>query len=375
MVGSIPELDPRHVAGSLCQIAMDNAQTCINIVDREGRLLFFNLAAEKASGYRRQDVLGKSFVEVFYQGRKFAADGRYLNPLVETLETGREFQALEQEIEFAGKVCLYDVNTQILLDSAGQVDGVLMAVRDITEERQLLEKVREAEKLAVVGRVASGLAHELKNPLAAMRAIGEMLQISREDADKFGRIIMEECDHLNGIINQLLSLARPSKPRFEAADLHRVIRDVLALISSKASLNNIRIEFDLDENLAQPMEFDPQLIRQLLLNLLNNGLQAMKAGGILMVSTSLAASGDRVELRIADTGCGIAEKDLPRIFEAFFSTKENGTGIGLKVCQQIVQAHGGEIAVMSGVGQGSVFTVCLPLRRKDMPLARRETAV
>ncbi|MGE5576550.1 MAG: two-component system sensor histidine kinase NtrB [Syntrophothermus sp.] len=351
---------------------MDNAQTCINIVDREGRLIFFNRAAEISSGYRRQDVLGKPFVEVFYQGRKFDAQGRYLNPLLETLETGREFQEQEQEIEFAGKVRLYNINTRALADGAGRMDGVLMAVRDITNERKPQEKIREAEKLAVLGGVASGLAHELKNSLTALRAIGQMLQISPEDAARFGRIIVEECDRLDVIINQLLSLARPSKPRFEAADLHKVIQDVLTLISSKASLHNVRIRVDLDGNLPQSMEFDPKLIKQLLLNLCNNALQAMETGGMLSVSTFFAPSRDRVKLRIADTGCGITAKDLPRIFEAFFTTKESGTGIGLKVCQQIVEAHGGEIEVRSEVGQGSVFTVDLPLRQKEPPLIRQE---
>lgn len=372
MTNCVPEFDHLHLEGSLSQIAMDNAQTCINIVDREGRLIFFNRAAEISSGYRRQDVLGKPFVEVFYQGRKFDAQGRYLNPLLETLETGREFQEQEQEIEFAGKVRLYNINTRALADGAGRMDGVLMAVRDITNERKPQEKIREAEKLAVLGGVASGLAHELKNSLTALRAIGQMLQISPEDAARFGRIIVEECDRLDVIINQLLSLARPSKPRFEAADLHKVIQDVLTLISSKASLHNVRIRVDLDGNLPQSMEFDPKLIKQLLLNLCNNALQAMETGGMLSVSTFFAPSRDRVKLRIADTGCGITAKDLPRIFEAFFTTKESGTGIGLKVCQQIVEAHGGEIEVRSEVGQGSVFTVDLPLRQKEPPLIRQE---
>jgi len=259
-------------------------------------------------------------------------------------------------------------------DDLGAVVATVSVMQDVSRlrelERRRVEQILfDSEKLAATGRLAASIAHEINNPLEAIKNALYLLtnKTSPEDPNaKFLQIATRETDRVSRILRQMLGFYRP--PKMEPTDINRLIEDSENLIEKHLRQNRIKVETDLDPALPLVIASSDQ-IKQVLLNLMLNGQQAMPQGGTLFVSTRLSHGADpeflmsdSVHIQIRDTGNGIAEEHLPHIFEPFFSTKdEKGTGLGLWVSQGIVQAHGGSIKLRSRPGRGTTFSVALPI--------------
>lgn len=248
----------------------------------------------------------------------------------------------------------------------------------IIENSRLFDRIRERDRLAAIGQMAAGLAHEIRNPLGAIKGASQLLaEVDESQRATFLQIIGEEVNRLDAVVSQFLTYARPLKGKRDMVDVNHVLERTLTLIQSEP--HSGRVELQTAPNL-QPIRSDPELIRQVVLNLSRNALEAMapQGGGLLTISTALAwrggsergtstrasgtaEPGSYVRIRFEDEGPGIPPEVMERLFIPFYTTKQTGTGLGLAICQRIVESLGGTIEVQSRLGRGAVFTVFLPI--------------
>jgi two-component system sensor histidine kinase PilS (NtrC family) len=244
--------------------------------------------------------------------------------------------------------------------------GKVILFQDLTELRQMEEAMRRSDRLAVVGGLAAGLAHEIRNPLASMCGSIEILGGSPHlDAQerRLMHVVLSEAERLEALVRDFLSFARPASPQLEELSGARAMAETVDLFRPILRDRGIELAESFDE--AVRLYADPRQLRQVLWNLLGNAADATPAGG--RVTVRLVSHNQHALLEVADSGEGIAQEDLGRIFDPFFTTKERGTGLGLAIVHRIVEAHGGELSVRSEPGQGSTFRVALPLA--DAPSA------
>jgi len=249
--------------------------------------------------------------------------------------------------------------------------GVAASIGVTLQNSQIYERMKERDRLAALGQMAAGLAHEIRNPLGSIKGAAQYLQpvegqVPDASTREFLDIIVEEVDRLNKIVSQFLDYARPYRGDQSPLDVNDVVRKTINLIEKERSGSRVEIVMNLLEGLP-PVRADAQQLRQVFLNLAINAFDAMSEGGKLQVSTSLRRSTRRgasaafLEIRFRDDGIGIPPADLRSLFIPFFTTKEKGTGLGLPISQRIIENHGGTIEVRSQPGSGSTFTVLLPV--------------
>ncbi|MFH1824412.1 MAG: ATP-binding protein [Candidatus Firestonebacteria bacterium] len=252
------------------------------------------------------------------------------------------------------------------------IDTILLGkpFEKITEENELLrQELLHTEKLKTIATFASGMAHEIKNPLTAIKTFTEYLPKKNDDKeflDKFSKIVGSEVEKIDDLVHQLLDYSKPSPLQLKKTDIHSLIDNTLELLNNQFIKYNIKInkDYTLDATCSTLM-VDPNQMKQVFLNLFLNAVEAMDTSGILTVKTSLSTKsfirGKKVEVRIVDTGPGIAEKDISHIFEPFYTTKDKGTGLGLSIVHSIIKRHNGHIYVESKIREGASFIVELPL--------------
>lgn len=277
-----------------------------------------------------------------------------------------------------GRNLQFDMVASPLKNPGWTEHRVLIFKRDVTLEKEYQAKYYQVEKMATMGMLAAGVAHEVNNPMAAIHGFAEGLQrrlpkiegvVSPELAQDFRDytdIILKECHRCQKIIQTLLTFSRPVSSAFSPLALNQVVTDTLRLVDHHLrKRDGLKIHLKLEDEL--PLIYgDESQLKQVILNLLVNALDAIEGGGTISIQTN-AINGNEICLCIEDTGCGIPLENLDKMFEPFFTTKPvgRGIGIGLASCYNIVQDHGGEITVTSELGKGSRFTVCLPLNANE----------
>lgn len=260
----------------------------------------------------------------------------------------------------------------------GQAASLAKSHEDLQQQtRLLLEKevqLRRADRLSALGQLSAGLAHEIRNPLGAIKGAVEILQDdfpSGHPKAEFFSIVLKEVDRLNTVVANFLSFARPVTLTFSPVDLRGVLTDLEGLISGQAHTNRVQVFTSFHAGPSRVMA-DEALLKQAFLNIMLNALEAMPDGGDLAIATRLvgapgegavgvAGRPEWIEVVVDDTGHGIAEPDLARIFDPFFTTKTDGTGLGLAITYRIVENHHGSVRVVSQAGKGTTFAVTLPL--------------
>lgn len=245
-------------------------------------------------------------------------------------------------------------------------------IQQLDENRTEIETLHKremarAEHLATLGELAAGLAHEIRNPLAGIAGVvdimGKELPANSPSRAVIGEV-HREILHIQAILNDLLSYARPRPPNFHPANLNTTVEQAVELSRQQVRTKPIQVQFE--PNATLPLvEHDPALVQQVILNLILNGIQAISGTGEVRVA--LMRDHDFVMVDVADNGRGISAEALPKIFKPFFTTRKEGTGLGLSLANSIVQSHGGRIEVTSTIGKGSHFTVCLPLHAPKRP--------
>jgi len=254
--------------------------------------------------------------------------------------------------------------TKLLPDLPGEAGQIARAVNrmavSLAEKERLEEELRRTERLAALGRLVTGVAHELRNPLSVVRTTVQLMETDFQgvaNIDEYVRIIKEQVDRQNRIIQELLDFGRPVKHLTQPVAVNALLEKVLTFTSSLLRQNNIALKLETEQNLPL-IEADGERIKQVFVNLILNAVAAMPDGGTLTIQTYRENAG--VCAAFSDTGGGIAAEDLPKIFDPFYTTKENGTGLGLSISHQIVKSHGGTIEVAGTGPQGTTFKVKLP---------------
>jgi len=229
------------------------------------------------------------------------------------------------------------------------------------ENAKLKEQLERSEKLAVMGRFASGLAHEIRNPLTSIKAFFQMLNGGEDEKDiqEISELALTEIERIEGLLNNLLHFARPQKPEFSGVKLEEVLNETLIMARSDCVLNNVQIHKNTGKRIPETFA-DRSQMKQVFLNLIQNALQAMPDGGTLQIDMAHCPEEDAVKITFTDSGCGIDKEHLPRLFEPFFTTKTQGTGLGLNISHRIITAHKGSISVESKEGKGTSVHVILP---------------
>lgn len=255
-----------------------------------------------------------------------------------------------------------------LQETADRLERSHRALREQT--KLLLEKeeqLRRADRLSALGQLSAGLAHEIRNPLGAIKGAVEIIQDDYgHDHPKyeFLQIILREVQRLNGVVTNFLDFARPARPQFREVDVSGILHSLEGLVAGQARRNRVEIETDLAAE-SHRVRADEGLLEQALLNIVLNALEAMPRGGRLHIATRLKGMEDgrrgALEITIDDTGSGIAPEDRARVFDPFFTTKKEGTGLGLPIAHRIIESHRGTIDLVSEPGEGTTFIVILPL--------------
>jgi PAS domain S-box-containing protein len=247
---------------------------------------------------------------------------------------------------------------------SGPVGSIHFLVKDIEQQRRMRAQLAQADKLASIGELSSGIAHEINNPLGIILGFTQLMMRNLEDTGLHAdlKTIEKHTRHCKSIVEDLLNFARTSNPKKEMCDVHRIITDVIQFIEKHTDTDKVKINKEFDERVG-PLLLDQKNIKQVLINLIMNARYAVGAAGVITVKTKKDMLFGDVIVQVADNGIGIEKKNLSRIFDPFFSTKPTGegTGLGLSVSYGIIKNHGGHIDAESEPGKGSTFTLKLPM--------------
>jgi len=346
-------------------------------LDADERITFLNRAGEEITGLKFLEVYNLTLQETF-PNCKIPDDVNYGSPRWETIFKRKDGVNLHLG---------FSVST--LRDDKGRTRGRILIFQDLTGFKKMEDQVKRAERLAAIGQLAAGIAHEIRNPLASMS--GSIQLLKRElKLDSEGKrlmdIVLRETDRLNLLIHEFLLFAQPYQKARELVDLKGLIEDTVGLfIHNPEWIKGIELKKDLEGGIQ--LEANSEQMRQILWNLLVNAVQAMSEGGTLTVTSKMmngyqevwgrsdlksihvdkmeSPQTPYVEISIGDTGTGIHTEDLDRIFDPFFTTKDNGTGLGLAIVYRIVENYQGNISVKSEPGKATVFTIRLPVGRQN----------
>lgn len=345
----------------------------IVVVDRDLRIVTANTAYLLRCGRQKQDVLGEACFLVSQDSPVPCTEALVERcPARATFETGTVNKVLHRFCASDGQERYIEIYCYPLRDEAGQVFQAIEVKRDITERRYLQAQLSHSERLATLGLLASGISHEINNPLASIIACTEGIQrrllapsppvaaMTAEEFQEYLELIHKEAMRAKAITDRLLILSRRSQASTDLVSPNQSLGETLSLLRFQAEERGIEIIEELDPRVPH-IRADESGLRQVFLNLLLNALQAIEGSGHIRARTS--AEPESVVISIEDTGCGIAPEDLPRIFEPFFSrkTKRGGTGLGLFISKVLVEQMGGTLTVQSQPGEGSCFTVRFPL--------------
>ena len=334
-------------------LVFDSIATGLIVVDRAHRVTAFNRAAVDISGRSYPGVLGAAWEDVAGDGVDLVEVERSL--AAPTTRSVRR-ECIVQRAD--GEAVPVLMTFSVLRSAAREPLGLIAACEDLSAVRRMEARMQQADRLASLGRLSANIAHEIRNPLASMTGAIEALT-SHTDAterEKLTEIVLRESDRLNRIIGDFLAYARPSPLAAHRTDIAGMLDEVLLLLEHRPLPPDIKLVRAFEHPLEAAV--DANALRQALWNLCLNAVDAMPTGGELTVGA--AAEGTQLELWVTDTGSGIASVNLGHIFEPFFSTKPEGSGLGLALVHRVVRDHGGDVDVRTAPGMGTTFTLTLP---------------
>jgi len=320
----------------------------------KGQVTSLNRAAEEICGLTTADALLRPISDVFPASIQETITRSDFQPASRPLRIEFWFQRTAQEALFLGMSC------SPLLSPDDQQLGYILTFQDLTEIRTREEELQVKEKMAAIGQVAAGLAHEIRNPLGALsgsiQVLQSELQLSKQQARLLG-IILRECDRLNKTVADFLTYAGPSPLRLRTTNLHDLIRDTVALFSNSPDFS---ASYTVEVHCAEKVECmaDADQLRQAVWNILHNAVRAMPKGGRIDIQGTAEDQG--VRLRISDQGVGMSAEERKKIFQPFHTSFPGGVGLGMAIVYQIVQQHQGQIAIESRVGRGTSIEITLP---------------
>jgi len=345
---------------SFTAAVLDTAGALIIVLNVQGEIIRFNQTSEIISGYRFPEVAGRLFWEALLPPEAHEHIKRLFAQIHDNTFPPK---LVTQLLNRAQERRIIDWANTTFRDEDGNIEYIISIGIDITEEKQLQNQLLHAEKLSAIGKLSASIAHEINNPLFGIRNVLERLREKGElsaDNREFADLAVQECDRIRDLIKDLQHFNRPTSGVMTPVNLHKTIDDILLLSKKEMETSRITVKKSYATDLGDVLAIADQ-IKQVLLNLTNNAIEAMPNGGELTILSK--KSGDAAAISISDTGSGISASDLNHIFEPFFTTKPavKGTGLGLSVTYGIIKRHGGDIQVRSQPGIGTTFTITLPI--------------
>ncbi len=346
---------------TVLQKAVENTNEAFVTIDQNHKVLFFNRAAERIFGYDRDEVIGHDLDVIMSP-----ACSRDHRRAVERYVSTRHPKRIGHATELLATRKNGDSFPANISFSVAEVDGVMYftgIITDLSETKALQERIIRSERLAALGKVVAEIHHEIKNPL--MMIGGFASQLTRKVKDRRSleklNIIVKEVARLEDLLKELRELYLPRSLNMEEVSVIKLLQEVRDLIENDCDKKRVSVSLKMEGE--RPLiKGDKSRLKQVLLNLVKNAVEAMEDGGELSLESQIR--GEKVEIAIADTGPGIPPEDLERIFEAFYTTKPQGTGLGLGISRSIVEEHpGGSFSVASEKGKGTRFVISLPLSR------------
>jgi polar amino acid transport system substrate-binding protein len=326
----------------------------------DGRFLEVNRKAEELTGYTRDELLRMSMRDIHLPSDGARVDKRIAQIHSEGSASFDDAPMLRKD----GSINHVDISASIIRYSGQEV--IQSFLRNVTEKRALQKQVKQTDKLASIGTFTAGLAHEIRNPLNSVnlqlllleRRIQDGKMFSKSESIELINIVREEVSRLDNLVTEFLFFAKPLNLDFYPTNIHRILDDVFALFHARIEQNNITLERRYEDNMPL-LALDAEKTKQALINIVQNSIEAMTDGGVLRVQTEGKAK--KVSIRIEDSGEGIPQEDLDKVFEVFYTSKEQGTGLGLPISFHIIEMQGGTLEIESREGEGTACTIAFKI--------------
>ncbi|MFD0695079.1 PAS domain S-box protein [Paenibacillus sp. GCM10027628] len=352
------EIDKLHRQN---QLILNSVSEGIYGIDMTGRTIFWNKAAEAMTGWKVDEMLGRQIHNLI---RPEKSDGtlysREESPIL-NMVLNREVTIVKEDVFWRKDGTSFPVEYMCspMLEGKGQLLGTVITFVDITEQKKTQELLIKSDKLSAVGQLAAGVAHEIRNPLTALKGFLQLLKTNSPKEQYYIEIMQNELQRIEFIVNEFLFVSKPQAIHFEPRRLDSIVMSTIELLQPQALLGNIELEAELEAELPL-VSCDEHQLKQVFINILKNALESMSLGGVMRIQAFSANHGKDLTIRFIDQGCGIAPERLPKLGEPFYSTKEKGTGLGLMVCYRIIEAHDGTMKIRSKLGEGTTVEITLP---------------
>lgn len=339
-------------------------QEDIMVIGSDYRILNMNETLLKKVGMEREEVIGQYCYQITHKQNVPCSGEDHKCPLIQTLKTHKPSKETHIHKDKNDEDVYYSISTYPIFEK-NEVVGAIEVARDITPDINAKQTMMQHDKLASIGRLSAGVAHEINNPLTTILTTSMLMQEEIDHDDPLYQeleIITSEALRCRKIVASLLEFSRQTNPEKKLYNINKIITACVALTRKQAAFKDLSITQNIDEDIPRT-PVDKDQIQQALINLILNALDATESGGKISVSSKFISSDKRIEIAISDTGKGIDEEVENKIFEPFFTTKEGGTGLGLAITHGIIQRHGGTINVKNRQTQGVTFTISLPINK------------
>lgn len=328
----------------------------ITICDQEGRIIYASSSIEKVLGYHSEDIIGSEVVEYFSPNdqdtflKQFEADADYR----------QEFSI--QVRNAIGKYIWLDAAITSIFIKDKKKQLFITLSKDITDKKEAEEMLIRSEKMSVAGQLAAGVVHEIRNPLTSLKGFVDLLQAGIDRKDEYYKIMIDEIEKIETISSELLFISKPLTDKRSDQLVKGMLEDVITLLNTQAKTYNIKLDLQIDDDFI--VYCDRTQMKQVFINLIKNAIEEMADGGVIIISVS--EKQQKCSVAIIDQGPGIPDHLIHKIKEPFFTTKKEGTGLGLMITSKIVENHHGEFNIRKNLDKGSTFEIILPLVTKDI---------
>ncbi|CUS82526.1 PAS domain S-box-containing protein [Candidatus Kryptonium thompsonii] len=350
----------RSVHERVLHSIIQNYSDAVIALDNDYKIFFWNKGAERIFGYTSDEMLGKTVDPIIPSELKEKGELQWL--FEETLRKGYIENYETERITKDGRRIIVNLSRSLIKDENGEILGSIAIVKDVTKVKELEKQIQHSDKLALIGQIAAGIAHEIGTPLNVISGNAEYIMMEMGENNPYKEeleTIISQAERIANLIKQLLEFARPKKPNYTKINVNHEISHVVELLKHQFEKSNIKLNLKFSENIPD-IYADCSQIHQVFLNIIMNAIQAINQNGLIEIETFLRDG--YVNIKFKDNGIGILPEHIDKIFEPFFTTKEagKGTGLGLAVSKRIIDEHNGKVEVESTPGKGTIFTVKFP---------------
>lgn len=338
------------------RLIAEHTTDLIAVIDLTGKILYASPSHKRVLGSESAKLIQKcSF------GFTHPDDLGHLSNCIEEMVENKSPQQLEIRIRHhEGHYLTFEAHGMPVLDKNGEIQSIVIVSRDITERKRTDALLRRSDKLTVLGELAAGIAHEIRNPLTSLKGFTQILKSSVPEGKQYFDIMLSELDRINSIVSEFMLLAKPQVMNFKKQNVHEIIEKVISLLEAQANLHNIQIIIN-PIGVQPPVNGAQDQLKQVFINILKNAIEAMPKGGTIFIN--VAQKDDMLSISFIDQGIGIPEERLKSIGEPFYTTKEKGTGLGMMICHKIIENHSGVINIKSKVNIGTIVEISLPINK------------